>query len=83
MIRWEEYWQPGYIVEQDQEGNCVLFLPDIPETNKGHILLAKQDQIRILDSMTANQLDALLKKTGKGLLGDYGIYTKPDRRATG
>jgi len=32
--------------------------------------------------MTANQLDALLKKTGKGLLIDYGIHTPPpDRRA--
>jgi len=73
LIRWKEYWQPGYIVEQDQEGNCVLFLPDIPETNKGQILLARQDQIRILESVTANQLDALLKKTGKGLLSDYRI----------
>jgi uncharacterized membrane protein len=82
LIRWEEYWQPGYIVEQDQEGNCVLFLPDIPETNKGHVLLARQDQIRILESVTANQLDASLRKTGKGLLSDYGIHITPDRRAT-
>jgi hypothetical protein len=82
LIRWEEYWQPGYIVEQDQEGNCVLFLPDIPETNKGQILLARQNQIRILESVTANQLDAMLKKTGKGLLSDYGIRITPDRRAT-
>src|SRR5215472_15566624 len=82
LIRWEEYWQPGYIVEQDQEGNCVLFLPDIPETNQGQILLARQDQIRILESVTANQLDAMLKKTGKGLLSDYGIRITPDRRAT-
>jgi hypothetical protein len=82
LIRWKEYWQPGYIVEQDQEGNCVLFLPDIPETNKGQILLARQDQIRILESVTANQLDALLKKTGKGLLSDYRIHTTADRGAT-
>jgi hypothetical protein len=26
LIRWEEYWQPAYIVEQDQVGNCVVFL---------------------------------------------------------
>ena len=36
LIRWEDYWQPAYIVEQDQEGNCVLFLPEIPETSRGH-----------------------------------------------
>jgi hypothetical protein len=75
LVRWQEYWQPGYIIEQDQEGNCVLFLPDIPETNKGHVLLAKQDQIRILSSITANQLDASLKKMGIGLCSEYGIYS--------
>ena len=81
LIRREEHWQPGYIVEQDQEGNCVIFLPEIPETNKGHVLLVRQDQLRIVESITANQLDASLKKTGKGLLSDYGIQTPPHRRA--
>ena len=81
LIKWEEYWQPGYIVERDQEGNCVVFLPEIPETNKGHVLLARQDQVKIVESVTANQLDASLRKTGKGLLSDYGIHTPPDRRA--
>jgi hypothetical protein len=73
LIRWQEYWQPGYIVEQDGDGNCVVFLPDIPETNKGRILLAKQDQVRLMSSVTANELDASLKKTGKGLLTEHGI----------
>ena len=81
LIRLDEYWQPAYLVEQDQEGNCVVFLPEIPETNKGHVLLARQDQVRIVESMTANQLDASLKKAGRGLLSDYGIHTPPDRRA--
>src|SRR6516165_10874492 len=81
LIRREEYWQPGYIIEQDQDGNCVVFLPEIPETNKGHVLLARLDQVRIVESITANQLDASLKKAGRGLLSDYGIHTPPHRRA--
>ena len=81
LIRWEDFWRPAYIVEQDQEGNCVLFVPEIPETNRGHVLLAKHDQVRNLDSMTANQLDESLKKTGKGLLTDFRIHTSPGRRA--
>ena len=81
LVRWEDYWQPGYIVEQDEGGNCVVFLPEIPETNKGHVLLVRQDQVRIVASMTANQLDASLKKIGKGLLNDYGIRIPPNRRA--
>jgi uncharacterized membrane protein len=81
LVRWEDYWQPGYIVEQDEGGNCVVFLPEIPETNKGHVLLVRQDQVRIVESMTANQLDASLKKIGKGLLSDYGIRIPSNRRA--
>jgi hypothetical protein len=41
--------------------------------DKGRILLAKQDQVRMMSSVTANELDAVLKKTGKGLLSEYGI----------
>jgi hypothetical protein len=73
------------LVEQDLEGNCIVSLPEIPETNKGHLLLARQNQVRIVESMTASQLDAPLKKIGKGLLTDYGIRL-PDKssyRTTG
>ena len=73
LIQWQEYWRPAYIVEQDEDGTCVLFLPDVPETNKGHVLLAKQDQVRVVSSITANQLDASLKKMGRGLCSQYGL----------
>ena len=74
LIRWQEYWQPDYIIEKDQDGNCVVFLPDIPDTNKGHVVLAKQDQITVVSSITANQLDESLKKMGRGLCSEYGIH---------
>ena len=73
LVKCQEYWQPGYIVEQDQEGNCVVFLPDIPDTKSGRLLLTKHRQLRVLSSVTANQLDASLKETGKGLLSEYCI----------
>ena len=56
------------MIEQDSDGNCVVFLPDAPDTNQGHVLLAKQDQVRMLPSLSASQLDGSLKKMGKGLL---------------
>jgi uncharacterized membrane protein len=73
LIRHQDYWCPAFIIENDHDGNYVVFLPDIPETDKGHVLLAKQDQVRILSSITANQLEASLKKMGKGLLTEYHI----------
>jgi hypothetical protein len=79
LIRWQDYWRPGYIVEQDNDGNCVIFLPDTPETNKGRILLAKRDQLRVLSSVGANQLDESLKKMGRGLCSEHGIpLEEPD-----
>lgn len=74
LIRWQEYWRPAYIVEQDGNGNCVVFLPDVPETNKGRVLLARQEQVRVVSAMTANQLDESLKKMGRGLCSGYGIH---------
>ena len=73
LIRWQDYWRPAYIVEREADGTCVLFLPDVPETNKGHVLLAKQDQVRVVSAITANQLDASLKKMGRGLCSEYGL----------
>ena len=68
LIKQQEYWRPAYVVEQDGDGNYVVFLPDAPDTNTGHVLLANRDQIRMVSSVTANQLDASLKNLGKGLL---------------
>lgn len=73
LIRQDEYWRPAYVVEQDQNGNCVVFLPEIPDTGRGHTLLVARDLIKLVPSITANQLDASLKKMGKGLLTEYGI----------
>lgn len=69
LLRRHECWIPAYVVEQDQEGTCVVFLPQAPDTGKGQVVLAGYDQLRIVSSVTANQLDALLKNTGKGLIG--------------
>jgi hypothetical protein len=73
LIRLQEYWRPAYIVEKDEHGTCVLFIPDVPDTNKGQVLLAQQDDVRVLSSITANQFDTSLKKMGKGLCSEYGL----------
>jgi len=74
LIKQQDYWQPAYIVEQDQNGDHVVFVPDIPDTAKGRILIAKTEQIKILSSVAANDLDACLRRTGKGLLSELRIH---------
>jgi uncharacterized membrane protein len=73
LIKQQEYWLPAYVVEHDGNGNYVVFLPNTPNTNTGLVLLARQDQVKPLPSITANQLDASLKKMGRGLLSEYGL----------
>jgi hypothetical protein len=34
---------------------------------------ARADKVRLVPSLTANELDACLKKMGKGLLSEYAI----------
>ncbi len=73
LLKQGDCHQPAFVVDKDNDGNFVLFLPDIPETNHGHVLVAHADKVRIMPSLTANELDAILKKMGKGLLSEYII----------
>jgi uncharacterized membrane protein len=68
LVRQQEYWQPGYVVEQDDDGNYVVFLPSSPDTTFGHVLLAKREQVRVVSAVPANKLDESMKKMGKGFL---------------
>ena len=62
--------RPVFIIDKDDAGNFVLFLPDIPETNRGRVIVARADKVRVMPSLTANELDAILKKMGEGLLSN-------------
>lgn len=73
LVRQQECWMPAYVIERDPDGNCVLFLPDVPETSRGHVLLAKAGDVKLIASLTANQLDASLKSMGRGLLSGSGL----------
>jgi hypothetical protein len=74
LLKQGDYLQPAFIVDKDNEGNFVLFLPGIPETSHGQVLIARADRVRLVPSLTASQLDACLKKMGKGLLNETAIH---------
>ena len=76
LLKQKDWYLPAFVVDKDNDGNFVLFLPDIPETSRGHLLVARADKVRLMPSLTANELDAILKKMGKGLLSEYTISRK-------
>ena len=67
------FWRPGYLIEQDDLGNSVIFLPDTPNTDQGHVLVASRHQVQVVPSLAADQLDSTLKKLGKGLLSEHRV----------
>jgi hypothetical protein len=67
LLKQLDCWRPVYVVEQDADGNYVVFAPDVPDTNTGTILLASRRDVKLVPSLSANDLDALLKKRGAGL----------------
>jgi len=73
LLKQGDCQRPAFIVDKDNGGNFVLFLPDIPETGHGEVLLARAEQVRLVPSLSANELDAFLKKMGKGLLSECAI----------
>ena len=68
--------QPAFVIDKDDEGNLVLFLPEIPETNHGRVVVAHRDKVRLVPSLSANELNVLLKNLGKGLLSERAINRK-------
>ncbi len=79
LIKQQEYWQPAYIVERGQDDYCVVFVPNISETGGGKILIKKSNHIRIIPTVNANDLDASLKRMGKGLLSTLRMFGTGDR----
>ena len=67
LLRQQDYWRPVYVVEQDADGHYVVFAPDVPDTSTGTIVLARREDVLLVPSLSANDLDALLKKRGAGL----------------
>jgi hypothetical protein len=81
LLKQQDGWRPAFVVEKRSDGCCVLFLPNTPETHSGQILVARLDQVRLVPSLRANELDRALKRVGKGLLSEGEIREAATSRA--
>ncbi len=68
LIRIHDLWQPGYIVEDSQEGTTTVFVPQAPTHVSGQVYVVQEDQLRRLQ-IDSKALDAKLKQLGKGITG--------------
>jgi hypothetical protein len=65
--------QPVFIIEQDDAGNNTILIPGIPETNKGQIFIVKNERLKRISAVSANDFDASLKTMGTGLLSKHQL----------
>jgi uncharacterized membrane protein len=64
LIQLGEYWQPGFLLEQNSE-NAVV---NIPHSEVNEIYIVPIQKIKILKETTLSDLKTVIKDSGKGLL---------------
>ncbi|MDQ6473066.1 hypothetical protein RB619_20695 [Flavobacterium sp. LHD-80] len=62
------YWQPAHLIEEDQNGNAVVFVPNAPAKDQGQILIVKTSDFKKLSETTLGSLDNSIQSFGKGIL---------------
>lgn len=65
LIQFGEYWQPGFFIEQDDEGNSVV---NIPNSDGSEIYIVPIQKVKILKETSLSTLKSSIKASGKGLL---------------
>jgi uncharacterized membrane protein len=67
LVKMEELWQPGYIIEQNPDGTDTVFVPQAPAFMTGQVYVVDPSRIKKLDIDSA-ALNAHLKGLGKGIM---------------
>lgn len=68
LIQFGEYWQPGFLIEQDDKGNAIVVVPNSDGTDKGMIYVVPIQKVKILKDTALGALRTAIKSSGKGLL---------------
>ena len=67
LVKVGDLWQPGYLVESNEDGTHTVFVPQAPLGAVGQVYVAELERVRRLDLDSA-ALNARLKLLGKGVL---------------
>jgi len=68
LVRVQDLWQPGYIIEDNQDGTATVFVPQAPTHVSGQVYVVQQDQLRRLQ-IDSKTLNSQLQQLGKGIAG--------------
>ena len=68
LVRVQDLWQPGYIIEDNQDGTHTVFVPQAPSYASGQVYVVQKDQLRRLQ-IDSKTLNGKLQQLGKGIIG--------------
>ncbi|WP_125723744.1 hypothetical protein [Flavobacterium ustbae] len=68
LLKNGNFWQPAHLIEEDQNGGAVVFVPNAPAKDQGQILIVSSSDIKKLSETTLGNLDNSIKSFGKGIL---------------
>lgn len=68
LLKYGDYWQPAYLIEENAEGNAVVFVPTAPSKDIGQIYIVSLAHVKKLPETTLGNLDDSIKSLGKGIL---------------
>jgi uncharacterized membrane protein len=67
LVKVQELWQPGYVIEKNADGTQTVFVPQAPAAGSGQVYVVLPGQLRKLE-MDAVALNAHLRDRGRGLM---------------
>lgn len=71
LVKMQELWEPGYIIEQNPDGTDIVFVPQAPAFTTGQVYVVDPSRIKKLD-MNSAALNAHLNRLGKGIMNRVG-----------
>lgn len=77
LVRVEDLWRPGYLVERNGDGTRTVFVPQAPASTTGQVYVVGAERIREL-GIDSRALAARLGLLGKGLLGSTDSAGPPE-----
>jgi uncharacterized membrane protein len=68
LLQLGSYWQPGHLIEKNEQGHAVVFIPNSVDIEMGSIFVVPFEQIKLLQNSNFETLNKCILDKGTGLL---------------
>lgn len=65
LVRFDDSWQIGFLVERTSGGRVVVFIPGAPSPWSGNVIIVDEERITLIDKATASSTKCL-QNLGEG-----------------